>query len=169
MIRFLTLKGWAVLAGTGAAAGLLGCATDVWPDVALVNESASLPRGLYVRQPGAKLEQGAVTAVEQPRAARAYLAGLGAPPDMMLIKRVAAQGGDPVCRDHDRIRLPAQVATVARTDRRGATLPVWSACRRLSPDEVFLLGDTETSFDSRYFGPVRRSDLRGVYRLVLTW
>jgi type IV secretory pathway protease TraF len=169
MMQIPTLKGWGVLAGTGALAGLLACAAAVCPDVALVNESASLPRGLYVRQPGARLERGAVTAVEQPQAARAYLAELGAPPDMLLIKRVAAQGGDRVCRDRDRIRLPAQVAAVALNDRRGATLPVWSACRRLSPDEVFLLGDTDTSFDSRYFGPVRRSDLRGAYRLVLTW
>ena len=52
---------------------------------------------------------------------------------------------------------------------RGAALPAWRECRILAPDEVFLLGDTPGSFDSRYFGPVRRSDVVGVYREVLTW
>ncbi|MFW2345454.1 MAG: S26 family signal peptidase [Brevundimonas mediterranea] len=48
-------------------------------------------------------------------------------------------------------------------------MPQWSDCRRLAADEVFLVGDTAGSFDSRYFGPVRTAEVIGVYREVLTW
>ena len=58
---------------------------------------------------------------------------------------------------------------VRGVDRTGAALPVWRGCRRLAPDERFLLGDTPGSFDSRYFGPVRTRDLEGVFRETLTW
>lgn len=169
MMRLLTPKGRGFLTAACGAAGLVACATRAWPDLALVNESASLPRGLYLRQFGAMAEPGAIAAVAQPVSARDYLEILGAPPDMLLIKRVAAQGGDLVCRVGDKVLLPAGAFAVSRKDRLGTPLPTWSECRRLSHDEIFLLGDTGASFDSRYFGPVRNADLRGVYRGVITW
>lgn len=36
----------------------------------------------------------------------------------------------------------------------------------LAVDEVFLMGDTPDSFDSRYFGPVNTADIEGVWRPV---
>lgn len=54
-------------------------------------------------------------------------------------------------------------------DRRGASLPAWRGCRTLAADELLLLGDTATSFDGRYFGPVRRAEVEGIYREVLQW
>jgi len=39
----------------------------------------------------------------------------------------------------------------------------------LRTDELFVLGDTPGSFDSRYFGPIRRAQVEGVYRETLTW
>jgi len=86
-----------------------------------------------------------------------------------LIKRVAAAAGDRVCRDGDRLALAGAAYRVPARDRLGRSLPAWSECRVLRPAELFLLGDTETSFDSRYFGPVRRADVIGVYREGPTW
>jgi type IV secretory pathway protease TraF len=37
------------------------------------------------------------------------------------------------------------------------------------PGAIFLIGDGPNSFDSRAFGAVPTSSVRGVYRQVLTW
>jgi len=160
---------WAVL---GVTVFILSCAalvTDPARALALINESPSLPRGIYLRRPDSQLMVGAVVATPQSAIARAYLGALGMPGDVLLIKRVAAGPGDAVCRIGDRIRIPRRSVAVPIRDRRGAILPTWSGCRRLGAGEVFLLGDTPTSFDSRYFGPVAIADIEGVYREFVTW
>lgn len=160
---------WAVV---GVAVFLLGCMAliaGMKPALALVNESPSLPKGLYLRSPGASRDRASIVAVPQPAAARSYLGALGAPAGMLLIKRVAAVEGDVVCRWDGQVTTPDRTVAALARDRRGAALPVWSGCRRLEGGELFLLGDTASSFDSRYFGPVRRSEAVGVYREVLTW
>lgn len=152
LLRFVAapLAGLAALAGVPRAAGPL----------AIVNETPSIPRGLYVRTPG-PLAHGAVVAFAPPRRARATLAALGYPGDVWLLKRVAAR--------------PGEAVTVAalprlRTDRRGAPLPQAPDTLTLSDGEMFVLGDTGAqSFDSRYFGPVRITDVLGAYRLVWSW
>lgn len=138
------------------------------PASALINESPSLPRGLYLRA-GIAITPGAIVAVPQPAAARPYLERMGMPRDVLLLKRVAALGGEGVCAVDGMVVAPRRRARTADRDRRGAVLPTWRQCRVLAADEVFLLGDTPGSFDSRYFGPVRRSDVVGVYREIVTW
>ena len=149
--------------------GALGLVGRHAPAPALVNESPSLPRGLYLRAPGETPRRGAVVALPQPAATRAYLGDLGLPGDLLLIKRVAAVGGDTVCRQGDRVAAATRTVAVRSRDRRGTPLPAWTGCRRLESEELFLLGDTPGSFDSRYFGPVRVSDVDGVFREILTW
>lgn len=160
---------WSVLGVAIFALGCLALVAQHAPALAFVNESPSLPEGLYLRRPGAAIERGRTVVVPQPAPARAYLSGLGVPGDVALIKRVAATGGDRVCVDGDRVWTPVGSRAVRRHDRLGAMLPVWRDCRRLGADELFLLGDTAGSFDSRYFGPVNRSEVLGVYEEVLTW
>ncbi|MCV0415739.1 MAG: S26 family signal peptidase [Brevundimonas sp.] len=152
-----------------AALGALGAVAVQRPALALVNESPSLPEGLYVRAPAASPDRGAVVALPQPAIARPYLARLGLPAEVRLIKRVAATGGDLVCTDGRWLVVPGRVVPVRDRDGRGASLPAWRGCRRLASDERLLLGDTTTSFDSRYFGPVRTAQIEGVYRETLTW
>jgi conjugative transfer signal peptidase TraF len=149
---------------TGAAA-----AADRSPAPALINESPSLPVGLYVRLAGATPIRGSVVAIPQPASARAYLDRLGMPAGVLLLKRVAGAGGDRVCAGPAMVVTPERQVAVRRTDRRGVELSAWNGCRVLGADELFLLGDTPSSFDSRYFGPVSRSEVTGVYREVLTW
>jgi len=157
-----------VLAGV-AALGVLVTRSPGGPSPMLVNESPSLPVGLYRLASGGSIGPGVTVAVPQPATARSYLSGLGMPPNVLLLKRVVATGGDTVCRQGARVTTPSGVRAAASHDRRGAPLPIWSGCRRLGEDELFLLGDTAGSFDSRYFGPVRRSDVRGVYEDLITW
>ncbi|MFA4894720.1 MAG: hypothetical protein WC555_15275, partial [Brevundimonas sp.] len=94
MTRLLkSVRLWGAIAALGLLAGAAKVA-DRSPALALVNESPSLPRGVYLRRPGAEPGRGAVVAIPQPAGARPYLAALGMPADVRLIKRVAAVGGD---------------------------------------------------------------------------
>lgn len=136
--------------------------------LALINESPSLPRGLYLRGSGDP-EIGSIVALAQPVSSRAYLESLGMPADVLLIKRVAARGGDMVCREGLAVQTPVRQVEAHDRDNQGTTLPVWSGCLRLAHDQFFLLGDSPGSFDSRYFGTVDRAEITGVYRGVLTW
>jgi len=169
MIRTFTPRGWGAIFSAALAAPFMPVIAGAIPTLALVNETRSLPRGLYVRRFGEDIHRGATAAANQPEGARDYLESLGAPGDMLLLKRVAAVGGDRVCRESDRVITPTGEARVLEKDRRGAALAAWTDCRRLKADEVFLLGDAAESFDSRYFGPVKRSELRGVFAAVATW
>lgn len=161
---------WGGALATVVVAGC--CAANLAPPVpalALVNETRSLPEGLFLRSPDQRIRRGAVVALIQPSAARGYLASLAWPRDVRLLKRVAATGGDRVCARDGRLRWPGGAVVAHRRDRRGVALPVWSDCRRLRPEEVLVMGDTAASFDSRYFGPVRRTSISGVYRQALRW
>jgi len=161
---------WKSAAMAGAAL-LSGAATaaDRLPALALINESPSLPTGVYARSPGSRISRGSVVAVPQPKSARLYLSRQGMPVRVLLLKRVAGMGGDRVCAGAGRVEAPWRLVVVHARDRRGVALAAWSGCRVLGGDELFLLGDTPASYDSRYFGPVSRSDVTGVYREILTW
>lgn len=134
----------------------------------LINETASAPRGLYTRTAAAPAV-GARVAIRQPAGARRYLAGLGAPPTLPLLKRVVAMDGDIACARPGRLTWPGGGAWTLARDRRGQVLTAWGGCRVLASGELLVIGDTSTSFDSRYFGPAPRSAVLGVYREVLTW
>lgn len=152
-----------------AALALIGGLASGSRDLVLVNESPSLPRGLYVRLPGARPETGSIVALPQPEAVRPYLSRLGMPAETRLIKRVAAAADDPVCAHPGGVGLRDRSVPRLATDRLGRPLPQWRGCRRLGARELFLLGDTPTSFDSRYFGPADRAAIDGVYRSLMTW
>ena len=159
-----------LLAAAGMAAALgLAAAPHDQPPLALINETPSVPRGFYVRSPDPEPRLGRLVAIAQPAAARPYLVRLGVPSDMRLLKRVAATGGDTVCAAEGVLRTPRGQVAVPPRDRRGAPLPVWRGCRTLAADELLFLGDTATSFDGRYFGPLRRTQVEATYREVLRW
>lgn len=156
---------WGVSGALAAALGVIAVSSRPF---FIINESRSLPRGLYLRstQP---IEHGATVMLEQPERARAYLAELGMPSDLPLLKRITAVGGDAVCASAGEITTPQGVTKAALYDRRNTRLPQWSDCRKLEADEVFVLGDSPDSFDSRYFGPVRQTALRGVFVQIVRW
>lgn len=135
----------------------------------VVNESPSLPMGLYLRRGPGPASPGDVVAVRPPPAAHAYLRTLGIRPGARLLKRIAAVRGDRVCAHDHVVVTPTRRVDAAAIDRRGQPLPHWRGCRRLARDELFLLGDTPTSFDSRYFGPVAQAEIDGAYREILRW
>jgi conjugative transfer signal peptidase TraF len=159
-----TVVGAAIVAiGFSAATAFTG------RPVLLINTTPSEPIGLYaaVRAP---IGPGAIIAFQAPVAAFPYadlrLAYLRREP---LLKAIAAVDGDRVCTTSGRLVIDGRdVAPIARWDGQGRALPRWIACRPLGAGEVFVFSArVPNSFDSRYFGPVSRQAIEGVFAPVL--
>ncbi|QGZ94913.1 S26 family signal peptidase [Terricaulis silvestris] len=150
-----------VVCAFGAAAMVAANADDI----ILYNPSPSMPVGFYVRS-DAPITIGAIVTVRARDVAEAYALGRNfTDSGDRFIKRVVATSSDHVCVVGSRIVLNGiVVATRASVDTAGAALPQWTECRPLAADEVFLMGESDDSFDSRYWGPVPRSQIEGVWR-----
>ena len=138
------------------------------PPPFLLNDSPSEPLGLYARS-SASPRPGAIIAFRAPPAAFPYadrrMPYLRSRP---LLKAIVATANDVVCTRAGVLRVNGvRFGVVASADGEGRPLPQWRGCRRLAADEVFVFsGRIRNSFDSRYYGPVNRAAVLGVYRLV---
>lgn len=159
------------LTAAGALA-VVASAADIWPTRLVYNPTASVPVGWYAVDAPEGLVPGDYVVVWPPIAAerllieRGYL-GTGVP----LVKQIGAVPGATVCRHNGAITIDGTPAALARdADRVGRPLPLWSGCRRLGPDQVFLLNSgAPGSFDGRYFGPSPARDIVGKARPLWTW
>ena len=156
----MTARRRRVLLATLAALALLAAAASAgWPRWLVYNPSASAPRGWYVQRPVRDLQPGTrVFARLPPGAARlAHVRGY-LPQHLPILKRIGAVGGQHVCVRDGLVRIDGRAVALTRTrDGAGRPLAAWPGCRALAPDEAFLFAvDAPASFDSRYFGPVRR-------------
>jgi conjugative transfer signal peptidase TraF len=138
----------------------------------LYNPSPSVSEGWYAIVPARDVRVGTLVIARLP-ARTAYLADRRGylPMTVPIIKRVAAAGGHHVCAWSGMVFIDGQ--SVARTlivDGADRPLSAWPHCRTLAADEFFLLGEgSPDSFDSRYFGPVRRTAILGRAIPVWTW
>lgn len=152
-----------VMACAGAVALLAGSEINR-RDVVLYNATPSVPAGFYVRS-NALVREGAFVTVRAADVARDYAAVRRfTDTGDRFIKRVAAREGVRVCAQGERVRVGAETLTRATHDSAGRTLPTWEGCHVLHEGEVFLLGETTDSFDSRYFGIVREDAIEGVWK-----
>lgn len=159
------------------AAALTAAALTAPRDLVLYNHSPSVPEGLYLRT-GAPVTVGAFVTVRARDVApeQAHRRGFEDTTDR-FIKRVAAVGGARVCSDGRRLVVGSDGDGVGDDgdDRRAVAIRVvdvradqsthgWRGCRVLDAGEVLLLGDTEDSFDGRYWGPISTQLIEGVWR-----
>jgi conjugative transfer signal peptidase TraF len=152
-----------VIAGAGAIA-LLAAAELSRRDVVLFNATPSVPTGFYVRS-DAPVREGVFVTVRAADVARDYaamrhFADIGD----RFIKRVAARAGVRVCGNGASVQVGAQTLTRATHDSAGRALPTWEGCHVLHAGEMFLMGETPDSFDSRYFGIVSEDAIEGVWK-----
>lgn len=130
----------------------------------LYNPSPSAPIGWYRLRSDEHAVRGDLVAALAPESGsklaieREYL-----PPDIPLIKTVWAVSGQQICHVDGQVLVQGRPALrVLKHDELGRPLPSRSGCYKLSKDEVFLVSThVQTSFDSRYFGPVKRENLLG--------
>ena len=148
----------------------VGVSALVWaawakPAIRIIyNASDSAPRGLYTVSPARTLEVGDYVVARLPEAianfaaARRYL-----PRSVPVLKQVGALPGQQVCIRNGSVYVDG--IAVARTlDEDGQHRPLtpWKACRSLVDGEIFLLNSANpASFDSRYFGPLDVTFVRG--------
>jgi|SRR5699024_87823 len=138
------------------AAGVLGLLGLVWGPRLTINYTSSVPRGLY-RVTGVAPGKGDFTIVRDERilkfaAKRDYIIS-GTP----IGKRVVATEGDRACVKESGVYINGSKVPHSRPlmfDSEGRRMPSLRRCRRLTTDEIFLMGDKRKSFDSRYFGAV---------------
>ena len=153
-------------------AAMLG-ATWFKPAVQLVfNPTDSAPRGWYLITPAVHFRVGDYVLARIPNeaaflaAARGYL-----PLTVPLLKQVGAVAGVRVCACNGVVYVDSVATTrTLDADSNGRPLTGWQGCRKLSEDELFLLNPgNKASFDSRYFGPVKTTEVRGLATPLWTW
>jgi conjugative transfer signal peptidase TraF len=121
----------------------------------VLNVTASMPGIVYRLGNG---ERGSVTAFCSPIQHPSL--GRGSCPDgsLPLIKRVAGVAGDVVTATDAGVEINGRLCPQSRPldlDSQGKTLPHLRGVFVLKDDEVWVAGENENSFDSRYFGPVK--------------
>ncbi len=168
MVFFGAVGVLGALCGAGALAGLR------------VNLTDSMPRGLYRAIAGAPRRGSIVMAcapLDAARLARArgYLGPGSCPGGVRALgKLVLAMAGDTVALKPQGIRLNGAPVLNSRTlpaDSRGRPLPHYPWGEHvLRPNELWLFAPYRAnSYDSRYFGPERASQVVSVLRPVWTW
>ena len=151
-------------------AGTVLIAAPVWsrPDIRFIwNASASVPVGLYRIVPAKRIEVTDLAIVMPPADLATFLDERGyLPRGLPLIKRVLALGGTEICRNANTVIAYGTTYGQARDrDTLGRALPAWQGCRTLRNGEAFFMNwGSPDSFDSRYFGPVNRAEIVGVFR-----
>lgn len=124
------------------------------------NVSASVPLGLYGLHPSNTRYIGELVAVVPPEPLATFLAdGSYLPRGVPMLKHVLALPGQTVCRRGPAIFVDEiAVGSARERDGRGRPLPVWSGCRIIGGDELFLMNwRSADSLDGRYFGPTPSS------------
>jgi type IV secretory pathway protease TraF len=129
------------------------------------NASKSVPIGWYLiehRQP--KLHEIAVVKLkdwpELYASSRGYL-----PNNVWLLKPVVGLFPAMVCRFGSYVFIDGKLVARAKLfDHQHRILPRWKGCTSLKSDEIFLIARPKNSFDSRYFGSVKLSQVIGVAR-----
>jgi conjugative transfer signal peptidase TraF len=138
--------------------------------MAVWNATASTPIGLYLVRPANDLRVADLVSVKPPEPVASFLADGGyLPTGVPLLKHVLAIAGQIVCRFEHMILVDGVVMGEAREhDSQDRALPVWTGCRTLRPDEIFLMNPmVPDSLDGRYFGPLPVNSVIG--RAVPLW
>lgn len=136
------------------------------------NPTDSAPRGWYLVTPAARFRVGDYVVAQIPNEASLLAAARGyLPLTVPLLKQVGAVAGVRVCVCNDIVYIDSVAITrTLDVDSKGRALASWQRCRALGSDELFLLNPgNKASFDSRYFGPVKTTDVRGRVTPLWTW
>lgn len=182
-IHFQQLEGArgpiAAMAGIVFAAAILIALGEAF-GILISNTDSAAPAGVY-RISGYQIARGDLVAaclpiaVAQEGLARRYLRTGGCPGDAEPVdKMVSALPGDTVDIEAGWVavngRRFADSATAARDSAGRVLAHVARGRRTVAADQVWLFGFNDPrSWDSRYFGPIPLSNIRGDLKPVITW
>ncbi|MEK6731151.1 MAG: signal peptidase I [Pseudomonadota bacterium] len=132
--------------------------------------SASMAKGFYWVSPIGQLNKGDIVVFNPPEATAKFLwKRHWLPEGASMMKHVEAVPGDMVCKSKGAIWInEKRFAQVYRFYKLGKRLPSLSFCEKLGADEYLLMStDIARSFDGRYFGPVKKGDIKGKAKLLI--
>ena len=164
---------WAWTASLIGLAALAASSTLFANRQIVINTSPSVTSGLYLRST-ATPAVGQIIDFRIPQSARNYIktrTGQNGE-DWYILKPIVAGPGDRVDTTGEWLLINGrQIASMPPTnDTGGLPLPVWRQSRVLGADEFFVFsGRIPNSFDSRCYGPISRSQIESVRKLLLTW
>ena len=147
---------------------------------ARINTSRSIPVGLYwlTERP---IEKGEYVLLCPPPGTvfdeakkRGYFGAGFCPGDYAyLMKKILAAKRDTVVLADDGVHVNGELVPFSRpllADKHGRLLPVLRGEYVLGDSDLLLMTDVSPiSFDSRYYGLINRSQIKGVIRPVFTW
>lgn len=125
-------------------------------------ESISMPEGWYATLPVKTIHRGEVLVFKPPGTAmKIMLKHHWILPNSEMMKIAAAVPGDKVCLKQGEVWINQKAyAPVFEDYKPGHPLPHLSLCRRLNHNEYMMMSThIPNSFDSRYFGPIDRSQI----------
>ena len=163
-----------------AAIMVMALATLSYAAGARINTTRSIPIGLYWTS-DTEAGTGAyvrfcppdIDAMAMARQ-RGYISAGFCPGDYgYAMKRISAVHSDTVTIDSRGVAVNGRLLPFSRpraVDAAGRPLPELQASYMLQADQVLLMSDvSNTSFDSRYYGPVNRAQIETVIKPVITW
>jgi conjugative transfer signal peptidase TraF len=168
-------SGTAIVGSAFLALGMASSAAG-----ARINTSRSIPVGLYwlTERPIEKGEYVLLcpppgNVVDEARKRGYFGAGFCPGDYAYLMKKVLAAKKDRVVLADDGVRVNGELlpfSTPLSADKQGRPLPVLRGEYELGDADLLLMTDVSPlSFDSRYFGLVKRTQIKGVIRPVFTW
>lgn len=137
----------------------------------LWNASASAPLGLYHLRKTDHPRVGQLVAILPPAPLARWMSGRHyLPQGVPLLKHVAALPGQRICRHGVIITINGKTVAKAKLrDSKGRALPVWSGCRTVPANALFLINPSiPDSLDGRYFGPLPARNMLGQAIPILT-
>ena len=164
-----------------AGVSLLLLGAMAYASGARINSTRSIPVGVYWLS-GDPVAKGAYVIFCPPQVgvfdeakARGYIGAGFCPGEYgYLMKRVLAAKNDAVSITAEGVRVNGELLPLSapiEADSAGRPVPRFQSERfTLSSSELLLMSDVSgISFDGRYFGPIDRSQIKGVIRPVFTW
>jgi len=159
------------LLGAAAATALVSALACLAGAHLLWNWTPSLPLGLYWVSGCGRVKLGALVAFPVPAHVRALvLERRYLPPGALLVKPVVATATDRVCTEGGTLTVNGTpLGAIATEDTRGRPLPHDERCGPVPEGNVFVASHFATSFDSRTFGPVPLTGIRGTVTPLWTY
>lgn len=142
-------------------------------DILFYNQTASIPRGIYLRIPAATIERGDIVVYDPPEEVLDFAVqrGYTQHKDVRFLKRVGAVAGDVYSIGEHRAFCinDAYIGEVRELDSKDRPLPQLAQGDYVVSDGMFLpIADTTRSFDGRYTGTVPITRIRAVVIPVFT-
>lgn len=126
-----------------------------------INLTESMPKGIYIMYPAINLKKGDIVLIPIVPEAKKYVPNK----TKYMIKILAGTSEDKILIKNDELFINNQSwGKIYEIDGDGEKLP--KANLKIKKDEVLLLVKTDRSFDGRYFGAIKKKNIKRKARLI---